>query len=136
MNSPRSAEELTADPQEEGKPDSTAAFLDKPQNAADAPALRERAISDKSKALKLENDVRAVLATPAGVRFVARLVEVCGWSTPYFHPSNSVMCEIAGRRSIAYQLEQWISDVDLNLWFAVRKELEQIRPKPKTSEKR
>lgn len=134
MNTPRTAEELF-DPNAQ-RPDGTEAFLDKPQNAADAPALKDKALKDKSRALKLENDIREVLAMPGGVRFVARVIEACGWNTPYFAPSNSVMCEVAGRRSIAYQLEQWICDADLKLWFAVRTELESIRPKPKTSEKR
>ncbi|MDB6107847.1 MAG: hypothetical protein JWO52_7846 [Gammaproteobacteria bacterium] len=129
MKAPRNADELDPD----AKPDRSESFLDKPQNVSDAPALKEKAISDKVRWLRDENDLRAVLLMPEGVRVIAQIIERCGWNTPYFHPNNSHMSEIAGRRSIAWQLEQAISDVDLELWFAVRRELETLRPKPVTS---
>lgn len=123
-----SAEELF-DP--EGSRQAPPLGLDKPQRAGDAAALRRKAVEDKQTELSQENDLRAVLATPEGVRLLARIIGgPCGWNLPHWHASNSVMCEIAGRRSIAYQLEQWISDVDLERWFAVRRELEKLRPKP------
>jgi hypothetical protein len=116
------------------RPDETDAFLDTPTKTNDPVALKKKALSDKQKSLADENDLRELLKTRAGVRFIARLIGgPCGWNMPYFHGSNSVMCEIAGRRSVGFQLEQWISDVDLSLWFAVRRELEILRPKPKTS---
>lgn len=130
MSAPRNADELDPD----AKAD-TESFLDKPQNVSDVPALKEKAISDKVKELRDENDLRAVLSMPEGVRVIAKLIEKCGWNSPYFHPNNSQMCEVAGRRSIAWQLEQLISNVDLELWFAVRRELETMRPKPVTSER-
>lgn len=129
--SPQTAEELF-DP-DARKPDGTEVFLDQPVNASDPKQLKARAISDKAKELKEENDIRAVLSTPSGIRFVSRLVNACGWNMPYYMPHNGAMCEVAGRRSIAWQLEQWISDTDLSLWFAVRRELELGRVKPKTS---
>lgn len=132
--SPRSADDLDRDPQVE--PEKVPEFLDAPVNASDPKQLKAKALNDKARALKEENDIRAVLATPAGVRLIARLISTCGWNAPYFTPNNSTMCEIAGRRSIAWQLEQWISDADLSLWFAVRRELETTRTKPKTSERR
>lgn len=130
---PRSAEELFEP--DSGRPDGTEKFVNKPQNAADLKSLKKKAIDEVAARLKEENDLRAVLGTQEGVRFVARLVLACGWNMPHFNPSNSVMSEIAGRRAIAWQLENWISDVDLSLWFAVRQELEASRPKPQTSEK-
>jgi hypothetical protein len=131
-NPPKSAEELYNDPTEE-KVDPTLAFLETPVNASNPAQLKAKALTDKSRELKWDNDLRAVLSTQEGVRFVARLIGACGWNAPHFHPNNSTMCEVAGRRSIAWQLEQWISDTDLTLWFAVRRELEQARVKPKTS---
>lgn len=130
MSSPRNADELDPDAK---VPDES--FLDKPQNVSDVPALKEKAISDKVKVLRDENDLRAVLSTAEGVRVVARVIERCGWNGPYFRPNNSEMCEVAGRRSIAWQLEQAISDVDLELWIAVRRELETNRPKPEALER-
>lgn len=132
MSTPRDAQELF-DP-EAHKPDATDAFLDTPVKTNDPKALRAKALSDKQKELREEGDLREVLATKAGVRLIARIIGgPCGWNLPYFHPSNSWMSEIAGRRSVGYQLEQWISDADLTLWFAVRRELEVMRPKPKTT---
>lgn len=132
--SPRSADDLDRDPQAE--PEKVPEFLDAPVNASNPLQLKAKALNDKARALKEENDIRAVLTTPAGVRFIARLILTCGWNAPYFTPNNSTMSEIAGRRSIAWQVEQWISDADLSLWFAVRRELETTRVKPKTSERR
>lgn len=135
MTAPKNAEELF-DP-DASKPDPAEHILDTPPKSNDSKDLRKRAISQKTRDLNEEGDLRAVLSTDSGVRFLARLIGgPCGWNQPYYHPSNSTMCEVAGRRSIAYQLEQWISDADLDLWFAVRRELEKTRPKPKTSEKR
>lgn len=130
MKAPRTADELDPDAKVPDEP-----FLDKRQNVSDLPALKEKAISDKVKAFRDENDLRAVLSTAEGVRVMARVIERCGWNMPYFRPNNSEICEIAGRRSIAWQLEQAISDVDLELWIAVRRELETLRPKPVTSER-
>jgi len=130
MKAPRNSDEI--DPDAKVTQES---FLDKPQNVSDAPALKEKAISDNARSLRDENDFRAVLSMPEGVRVIAKIIERCGWNAPYFHPNNSQMCEVAGRRSIAWQLEQAISDVDLELWFAVRRELEMLRPKPATSER-
>jgi hypothetical protein len=131
---PRNANELFEGPDAE-KADGTEQFLDKPHNTADPRSLKRKQLSDKQKELSEENDLRAVLSTPEGVRLIARIIGgPCGWNLPHFHTSNSIMCEIAGRRSIGYQLENWISDVDLQLWFAVRQELEKQRPKPKTSQ--
>lgn len=129
----QTADDLERDPQ--AVPEKLHEFLDAPINASDSKQLKAKAISDKSRSLKEENDIRAVLSTPAGIRFVSRLIGACGWNVPHFSQNNSVMCEIAGRRSIAWQLEQWISDTDLGLWFAVRRELEVNRVKPKTSER-
>jgi hypothetical protein len=130
---PRTAEELF-DP-DSVKPDGADALLDR-VNAGDPHQVRRSGTRAKIRELEGENDLREVLASPAGVRLVARIIEACGWSTPHFHPSNSVMSEIAGRRSIAWQLENWISDADVELWIAVRRQLESVRPKPKTSERR
>lgn len=124
---PRTAEELF-DPSSR-KPEVLP--IDTPPNSADPKQLRTKAVRDKQKEITDENDLRAVLSTPEGVRLVAKIIaEPCGWNMPYFHPSNSTMCEVAGRRSVAYQLESWICNVDLKFWEPVRRELEKYRPKP------
>lgn len=130
---PRTAEELFNP--ESVETDNLDTLLDR-SNAADAPRLKRKAAADKTKELDDEADLREVLSIPGGVRFLARLLEHCHWGQEHFHPSNSVMCYAAGRRSLCRDLENWISDADLELWLRVRRQLELKRPKPKTSQKR
>jgi hypothetical protein len=117
------------------KPDETATFLDAPQPNSDPKLLQRKRVTDKSKELKEEGDLLMVLSTPEGLRFMVRLFGICGLDQPVFHPSNSVMCEIAGRRQIANQLRNWIKDAGLEQWFRVEQEFEKSRAKPKTSER-
>ena len=127
--SDRSAEDLYSDPD---RPETLPAFLEKPQRSNDPKALKAKAIDDKGKALKQENDVREVLASQAGIRFVARLLgEICFLDVSAFHPNNSTMCNIAGRRQVGQVLKEIIRDVDFDLWVEVDRELEAIRMKPK-----
>lgn len=130
MAEPRSAEDLNRDPQVEERPDS---LVGTPRKTNDPKALKKQAIDDKGRALQEEADLRWVLSSPAGVRFVARVMGACGVDEVYFHPSNSTMCEIAGRRSIARQIKNWIRDADFGLWVGVDREIEDLRPKPKSS---
>ena len=99
-------------------------------NAADPLAQKESRLTELQIRVKEENDIRAVLATPEGRRLIVRVFDICGRNTPYFHPNNSTMSEIAGRRSIAFQIENWIRDVDHTLWQAVDVEIESTRPRP------
>lgn len=122
----RSAEDLT-DP--EGERQTPVRGTDRRVRAGDAAELRKKQVDDKERQLQEERDLVEVASTPAGRRFLARLIVACGWNQPHFHPSNSIMCEVAGRRSIAFQLEQWLSDADLDLFLGVRRELEALRPK-------
>lgn len=131
---PRDADELTNP--DAHKPDETAAFLDPPQKNSDSKTLQSKRVSDKSRELKEEGDLIEVLSSDAGVRFLVRLFERCGMDLPVFHPSNSVMCEVAGRRQVANDLRDWIKNCGLEYWFRVEHEWEQKRVKPKTSEKR
>jgi hypothetical protein len=124
----RSAEDLQRDPQAKDEPDS---LVPAARKTNDPKALKKQALDDKAKALAEEVDLRSVLATMAGVRFVARIMGICGVDEPYFHPSNSWMCEIAGRRSIGGQIKNWIRDCDFELWPLVDREIEKLRAKPK-----
>lgn len=134
MSDLRDADDLTRDPQEDRPADPS--FLDPIVKSNDPKALKKKAIDDKSKALRQGNDVRELLATPAGIRFVARLLgEICFIDASAFHPNNSTMCNIAGRRQVAQQVKEIIRDCDFELWVKVDRELEAYRPKPKTSEK-
>lgn len=130
----RDADDLTRDPQEERRPESP--FLDPVVKSNDPKALKKQAIDAKSKALRQENDVRELLGTQAGIRFMARLLgEICYIDESCFNPNSSTMSNIAGRRQIGQTVKTLIRDVDFELWVKVDRELEAARPKPKTSEK-
>lgn len=133
MSTPRNAEDLARDPDEIGKPDPTDAFLDVPASTTDPRALRQKGISDKITELKLENALRAIIVSPGGAMFLAHVIfRICGSDSPYFHTSNSIMSEVAGRRSVGWQLQSMIRDIDYELWVTVDREIEKLRPKPKT----
>lgn len=137
MSHPRNAEDLARDPNEIGKPDPTDAFLDVPSSTTDPKALRQKGVSDKIEELKLENAVRAMIATPGGPMFLAHIIfRICGNDSPYFHTSNSIMSEVAGRRSVGWQLQSMIRDIDYELWAIVDREIEKLRPRPKTQAQR
>lgn len=130
----RDADDLTRDPQEDRPKDSP--FLDPVVKSNDPKALKKQATDAKSKALRQENDVRELLGTQAGIRFVARLLgEICFIDESAFNPNNSTMCNIAGRRQVGQQVKTIIRDCSFELWVKVDRELEETRPKPKTSEK-
>ena len=131
MSEVRSADDLTRDPNET---DEVPAFLDPPQKTNDPKALRKKATDDKAKELKAETDLREVLASQAGIRFVGRILdELCYIDATPFHTSNSLMCNIAGRRQVAMELKRIIRDADFDLWVRVDRELESRRPKPRIS---
>lgn len=132
MNDLRDADDLTRDPQQERE--TPHSFSDPVVKSNDPKALKKKAIDDKSRALKQENDLREVLASQAGVRFIARLLgEICFIDASAFNQNNSVMSNIAGRRQIGQTVKELIRDVDFDLWVKVDRELESHRPKPKTS---
>jgi hypothetical protein len=104
------------------------AFLKEPAKTNDPKELKRKATDDKARELKQQNDIRAVLSTDAGIRFVARLLgEVCLVDAPAFHPQSSVMCNIAGRRQVGQVVKEMIRDTDFELWVRVDRELEEQR---------
>jgi hypothetical protein len=129
MSDTRSADDLTRDPQEE--PERIPTFLEQSRKTNDPKALKKQATDDKGKQIRQENDLRAILTTEAGVRFVARLLsEICFIDAPAFHPNNSTMCNVAGRRQVGQVVKEIIRDCDFDLWVKVDRELESLRPKP------
>jgi hypothetical protein len=127
----RAADDLYRDPQE--PPEKLPAFLKEPPKTNDPKELKRKATDDKARELKQQNDIRTILSTEPGVRFVARILgELCCIDTPAFHPQSSVMCNIAGRRQVGQQIKEMIRDTDFDLWVRVDRELENIK-KPETS---
>ncbi len=130
VNELRSADDLYTDPQAE--PEKPLPFLERPSKTNDPKALKAKAIDDKAKALRQENDIRAILATEAGVRFMARLLgEICFIDATPFNPNSMTMANIAGRRQVAMMVKDLIRDCDWDLWVKVDREIEAQRPKPK-----
>lgn len=124
------ADDLTRDPQE--PPEKPLPFLERSRKTNDAKELKKQGIDDKAKQIKEQNDIRSILATEAGVRFVARLLgEICYIDASAFHPNNSTMCNIAGRRQVGQVVKDLVRDVDFDLWVKVDREIETMRPKPK-----
>ena len=130
MSELRSADDLNRDPQDE--PEKPLPFLERPQKTNDPKALKQKAVDDKAKAIRQENDIRAILGTEAGIRFMARLLgEICFIDASAFHPTSSVMSNIAGRRQVGQQVKEIIREADFELWIRVDREIEQARPKAK-----
>jgi hypothetical protein len=125
----RSADDLTRDPQGDDRLDEAERIVGRARKTNDPQALKKQALDDKNRALQEEADLLWVLGQPAGVRFIARVMGICGVDQPFYHPNNGYMCEVAGRRSIAGQLKTWIRDADFEAWVAVDRELERGRPK-------
>ena len=130
MADPRSADDLNRDPQE--PPEVLPAFLKEPAKTNDPKELRRKATDDKAKEIKQQNDLRSILSTESGVRFMARLLgEICFIDASAFHPNSSTMSNIAGRRQIGQIVKELIRDTDFELWVRVDRELEALRPKAK-----
>src|ERR1700690_1748473 len=130
MSELRGADDLNRDPQDE--PENPPPFLERPQKTNDPKALKQKAVDDKAKAIRQENDIRAILGTEAGIRFMARLLgEICFIDASAFHPTSSVMSNIAGRRQVGQQVKEIIREADFELWIRVDREIEQARPKAK-----
>lgn len=130
MTETRSADDLNRDPQEE--PEKLPAFLEQPRKTNDPKHLKKQATDDKARAIKQESDVREILNLTAGIRFMARILgEICYLDESAFHPNNSTMCNIAGRRQVGQKIKEMIRDCDFELWVKVDRELEGMRAKPK-----
>ncbi len=135
MNEPRwlgtrSADDLTRDPQDE--PEKLPPYLDKPVKTNDPKALKAKATDDKAKEIREQNDIRAILSTEAGVRFMGRILgEFCYIDESVFNPNNAIMSNIAGRRQVGQQIKFAIRDTDFDLWIKVDHQLEERRAKPK-----
>jgi hypothetical protein len=130
MSDIRSAEDLQRDPQEE--PEKPLPFLDRPVKTNDPKALKSKAIDDKARTLKHEGDLRSILSTEAGVRFMARLLgEICCIDQSEFHPTSSVKDNIIGRRQVGHVVKDLIRDCDWGLWSKVDFALNEMRAKPK-----
>ena len=129
----RSADDLTRDPQAE--PERDPPFLDIPAKTNDPKAHSKPKRSRTRQVYRAESDLREVLSTMAGIRFVSRILsEICCIDAPAFHPSNSVMSNIAGRRQVGQQIKELIREADFDLWVRVDREIEALKPrKPRSS---
>lgn len=137
MSTPKDAEELYRSPEDVAAPDPTAAFLDKPVKTNDPKALKDKAVSDKVLELRIENAIRGLLATDGGADLMAHIIgHMCGCHFPGFSANPHIRDEMFGRRSIGWQLEQMIRDIDFDLWVRVDRALEQRRQRPKSQVQR
>jgi len=115
---PQTAEELT-DP--EGAREQLPPVFEQPSSVSNIKQIKRRTAELKSKELQEQNDLSAIVSTEAGLRFVVRLLEMCGHGEEQFATEPHFLAQIAGRRSIGIQIERAIKEADLELWLAVER---------------
>lgn len=83
-------------------------------------------MSKQPKPTKVEladrEDLRAVLSTPEGRRFVRRVLSVCGMRDSTFNTNALSMAHLEGRRSVAVWLEGEVIDSGEDHYFRLLKE--------------
>ena len=67
-------------------------------------------------------DLRAVISTPEGRRFVRRVLASCGMRESTFNTNALVMASNEGRRSVAVWLEGEVIDAGEDHYFRLLKE--------------
>jgi hypothetical protein len=94
------------------------------QNAANEKQVQRMARREKSsKEIRLD-DLRIVMGTPAGRRFVWRLLgEFCHVNEMSFSPANSTVTAFAeGERNVGNRLVSEIHELDMEFYLLMQKE--------------
>jgi hydroxymethylpyrimidine pyrophosphatase-like HAD family hydrolase len=73
----------------------------------------------KNERILARNDLRFVLGTAQGQRFVARILERCGVDRPVFNANGSAMNHAEGRRSIGIEINDDAKEASLEAWLAM-----------------
>jgi len=76
------------------------------RNVADTRQVKESAKQARYSREQELNDLRGVMETPYGRRFMFRLLEFCGLNRTVFHASGSFMYFNEGARSVALSVEK------------------------------
>lgn len=95
---------------------------DAPFNAADPKAVNERKRKDKRTDERAQDDLRAVLALPAGRRLLWRLLETCGTWKSSFHTSGQIFACNEGRRGVGVEMMAAIAEADPQAWIDMQQE--------------
>lgn len=104
-------------------------------NAADPRKVQERRRTEKRQQDQAREDLRELLALPAGRRFLWRLIkdeEWCGFFRTSYDPSGQRFAANEGRRGVGVQLVGEIMNVDPKAWVTLQQEL---LPPPEEPEK-
>lgn len=114
-------------------------LFEEPDSSSDPERLKEKELSELQARLQQEADLRAVLATPEGRRFLVRIFDICGYNEEYLQPNHGLMAATAGRRQISRQVCDWIREVipdGFSLWQLFDAEWQAYRYPPPVKKKR
>lgn len=95
-------------------------------NAADVQQVRKAAQTDKRERVKQLEDVRQILATQVGRRFVWRYLQECGVFQSSFHPSGSQLYYNEGMRNVGLMLMADINESSPDAYQTMLKESKEI----------
>jgi hypothetical protein len=76
----------------------------------------------KEERAQAKNDLKFILGTPQGQRFIARLLDRCGVDRPVFNANGSQMNHAEGRRSIGIEINDEARDVSLEWWLKMQRD--------------
>lgn len=95
---------------------------EEPYNAGSAKQVRARGRKEAKLEAQATEDLKALLESPAGRRFLWRLLGKCGvWQTS-FHPSGQQFAANEGRRGVGVELVTEIIETDPQAWIDLQQE--------------
>jgi hypothetical protein len=96
-------------------------LANKKRNAADEKGLKRDAATERYSREKYLNDIRQVLGTPSGCRFVWSLLEKCKTFNSVWEPSARIHYN-AGKQDLGHEIMAEIAEADEILLFNLMKD--------------
>lgn len=91
-------------------------------NAADENQVRQGKQKDQRTKEREIDDLKGLLSTPGGRRFLWRYIEFCGIFESSFSSSGSEMFFLEGQRNVGLKLIKEIMEADANAYIVMMKE--------------
>ena len=93
------------------------------KNAADAGQVKKAGETDKSIRLQELNDIRSIMNTPQGRRFINRLIhDICHYHADDFNHSGSITFKSLGERNIGRLVLSDVYEATPEAWLLTLKE--------------
>lgn len=92
------------------------------KNAADEGQVKDAEKKAKSQREQELEDVRSLLATQHGRRFIWRYLSACGVFTSSWNHSGSIMCFNEGQRNIGLKLLSDVNEASPDAYLVMMKE--------------